>query len=60
MLNGDTLDAVDEDQRPETRESKRVKESGPPAPRLPDIGNFGGKGTFSGGDLGWDEQLFRR
>lgn len=60
--------------RPDTRESnKRVKPSSgagaetavyrvperkpsPPPPMIPEIG----RGSFSGGDLGWDEAAFRR
>ncbi|KAK5128344.1 hypothetical protein LTR85_003012 [Meristemomyces frigidus] len=53
MMNTEELDAVDENQRPDTRESKRLKESSP-APLLPEIG------TFGGGEIGWDEQLFKR
>lgn len=61
MVNTDNnLQAVDENQRPDTRESKRMRESSPaptaklsPAPILPEIGAFGG------GDMGWDEQLFK-
>ncbi|KAK4547711.1 hypothetical protein LTR36_000669 [Oleoguttula mirabilis] len=52
-LNVDGLDAVDENQRPDTRDSKRMRESSP-APLLPDIGAFGG------GEIGWDEQRFTR
>ena len=58
FLLNDELDAVDENQRPDTRESKRLKESSP-APLLPEIGSLGG-GRISGGDLGWDEQAFKR
>ena len=57
MLNED-LDTVDENTRPDTRESKRLKESSP-APLLPDLASLGG-GRFSDGDLGWDEQAFKR
>lgn len=65
MLNGDgndtaMLDAVAEDQtpksRPETRDSaKRLKENHSPAPLLPEIG-----GLSAGGELGWDENMFKR
>lgn len=55
LLNGD-LDTVEEG-RPDTRESKRLKES--PAPLLPEIGALKG-GRMSNGDLGWDEQAFKR
>lgn len=60
MLNGDGLDAVAEDQntksRPETREEpKKVEENRKPAPLLPEIG-----GLSSGGELGWDEDMFKR
>lgn len=69
------LDAVDEDAayRPETGESnnKRIKPSAvaerervtgsgerkrSPPPMIPEVG----RGSFSGGDLGWDEGAFRR
>lgn len=53
MINGDALHEEDENQRPDTRESKRFKESSP-APLLPEIRSFGG------GELGWDEQFFKR
>jgi hypothetical protein len=56
LLNGD-LDTVEEG-RPDTRESKRLKEMSP-APLLPDIGALGG-GRITGGDLGWDEKAFKR
>ena len=46
------------DDRPDTRESKRLKENTSPAPLLPEIGSLRG-GRFSGGDLGWDEQAFK-
>ena len=58
FLLNDDLDTVDESHRPDTRESKRLKESTPP-PLLPEIGSLRG-GRISGGDLGWDEQAFRR
>ena len=57
------LAAVEE--RPDTRESKRLRESSPapressPPPVLPDIGSLGG-GSFGGGDMGWDERAFSR
>ncbi|KAF2769569.1 hypothetical protein EJ03DRAFT_327175 [Teratosphaeria nubilosa] len=59
-MNQDTgfgLDSVDENQRPDTRESKRVKEA--PAPSLPQIGALRG-GQLDGGNIGWDEGLFKR
>jgi hypothetical protein len=56
LLSGD-LDTVEEG-RPDTRESKRLKEMSP-APLLPDIGALGG-GRITGGDLGWDEKAFKR
>lgn len=74
LLNGNgELDSVAEDSgnRPDTRESKRMKSSGggetvihrvpperktTPPPLIPEIG----QGSFSGGDLGWDESSFRR
>ena len=58
LLNDGGLDTVQENHRPDTRESKRLKESSP-APLLPEIGLLGG-GRISGGDLGWDEQAFKR
>jgi hypothetical protein len=59
-MNGDGfgLDAVDENQRPDTRDSKRIKESNP-APLLPEIAEFAG-GSLDGGDIGWDEGIFKR
>ena len=54
----DTLDAVDENDRPDTRESKRRKALSP-APLLPEVSLLGG-GTFTGGDLGWDDAAFKR
>ncbi|KAK5169421.1 uncharacterized protein LTR77_005397 [Saxophila tyrrhenica] len=66
FLNGE-LEAVNEsprqqearqETRPDTRESKRVKENGPPPPLLPEIGSL--RGGKVSGDMGWDEQAFRR
>jgi len=57
MMNDENqmaLDEVDENSRPETRDSKRFKESDP-APMLPDIG-----GSLDDGEIGWDEQYFKR
>ncbi|KAK1061455.1 hypothetical protein LTR74_011082 [Friedmanniomyces endolithicus] len=52
------LDAVDENQRPDTRDSKRLKESeSEPAPLLPEVGTLRG-GRLGGGEIGWDESLF--
>lgn len=55
------LDEIDENQRPDTRDSKRLKGSPPaplipytPAPRLPEIG-----GSLGDGEIGWDEQWFK-
>ncbi|TKA65262.1 hypothetical protein B0A55_10438 [Friedmanniomyces simplex] len=57
------LDAVDENQRPDTRESKRLKESeAMPAPAsllLPEVGTLRG-GRLGGGEIGWDESVFGR
>ncbi|KAK5133396.1 hypothetical protein LTR08_007735 [Meristemomyces frigidus] len=69
MTNGDALDAVDENtrpetrdsskrgrdslERPETRESKRLRTSSP----APSLGAIDFSGT---GEIGWDEQLFTR
>ncbi|KAK0316380.1 hypothetical protein LTR01_000128 [Friedmanniomyces endolithicus] len=54
------LDAVDENQRPDTRDSKRLKESeSEPAPLLPEVGTLRG-GRLGGGEIGWDESLFGR
>lgn len=61
MFNGGPdLDAVVED-RPATRESvKSVKEEDhSPAPLLPELNTLGA-GTSNGGDLGWDEAMFKR
>jgi hypothetical protein len=64
-MTGDTLqslDVVTEDQptRPGTRDSaKRFKESHEPAPLLPEIGAFG-SGSIGGGEIGWDESMFKR
>jgi len=59
---GSDLDAVVED-RPASRKSmeqtKQTKEDHSPAPLLPEIGNLG-SGTTTGGDLGWDEGMFKR
>ena len=56
LLNGNgELYTVGEEGRPDTRESKRLKEN--PAPLLPEIGQLKG-GRISGGDLGWDERAF--
>ncbi|KAH9826462.1 hypothetical protein Tdes44962_MAKER03455 [Teratosphaeria destructans] len=60
VLNEDAgfgLDSVDENQRPDTRDSKRVKET--PAPYLPQIGALSG-GHLDGGNIGWDEGMFKR
>lgn len=57
------LDAVAEDQgtRPGTRDSnKRVKENHSPAPLLPEIGGLGTGGGLSGGDIGWNEEMFKK
>ncbi|KAK5117933.1 hypothetical protein LTR62_003977 [Meristemomyces frigidus] len=71
MVNGDdTLAAVDETpqpplmdsreaQRPDARESKRLKTPVQSAPLLPEVGQLGG-GRLGDGDLGWDEDVFRR
>lgn len=65
MMSTDALNEVDENSRPDTRDSKRFKEtiSSPqplrqatPPPMLPQIG----RGSFSGGELGWDEEMFKR
>ncbi|KAK0281826.1 hypothetical protein LTR35_002989 [Friedmanniomyces endolithicus] len=54
------LDAVDENQRPDTGDSKRLKESeSEPAPLLPEVGTLRG-GRLGGGEIGWDESLFGR
>lgn len=58
FLNGGELEAVQENQRPDTRESKRLRETSP-APLLPELGALGA-GKVGGGDLGWDEGSFRR
>ena len=58
FLLSDGLDPVDESYPPDTRESKRLKESSP-APLLPEIGSLSG-GRMSGGDFGWDGQVFKR
>lgn len=60
MLNGGAdLDAVVED-RPATRESeKKVEVDYQPAPLLPEIKTLG-NGAANGGDLGWDENMFKR
>ncbi|KAK3073229.1 hypothetical protein LTR53_005376 [Teratosphaeriaceae sp. CCFEE 6253] len=50
------LDAVDENQRPDTRDSKRLKES-EPAPMLPEVGTLRG-GRLGSGQIGWDENVF--
>lgn len=57
FLNGE-LEAVEENGRPDTRESKRLREASS-APLLPEIAELGGGGT-KGGDLGWDEGAFKR
>ena len=57
FLNGE-LEAVAENQRPETRESKRLREE-KPAPLLPEIDSLSG-GKTRGGDLGWDEKVFKK
>ena len=66
MMNGDALDAVDENTRPEIidsnkrgrespdrPESKRMRASSP----APSIGAIDVSGT---GEIGWDEQFFTR
>lgn len=65
MYNGPAdLDAVVED-RPETRDSARntkedtMKEDHNPAPLLPELKSLG-NGTTNGGDLGWDEGMFKK
>ena len=48
-------------ERPASRDSiEQTKEDHSPAPLLPEIGNLGNGGTTSGGDLGWDEGMFKR
>ena len=60
MYNNDQhLDAVDENHRPDTQDSKRLKEGAEPAPLLPEVNALGG-GRLGGGEIGWDEDLFRR
>ena len=61
MMNGDGNEAplqTLEEQRPDTRESKRLKESSP-APLLPEVGSLRG-GGLNDGDLGWDATAFKR
>lgn len=61
MFNGGAdLDAVVED-RPATRDSahKIKEESHTPAPLLPELNSLGA-GTSNGGDLGWDDAMFKR
>ena len=61
MLNEDhpeTLAAVDENQRPDTRDSKRSRLHSP-APLLPEVSSLA-CGSLTGGEVGWDEQLFKR
>ena len=59
---------MEEGARPDTRESKRLRNDTPramsppssaPPPMLPDIGALRG-GSMTGGDLGWDEKAFKR
>ena len=61
MLNNDyTLDEVAEaSSRPDTRDSKRLKETVAPAPLLPEVGTLKG-GRIGNGEIGWDENLFGR
>lgn len=63
LLNGDMgsgtpLQAVDEDRRPESKRLKESRDSSIPAPLLPDLKALGGGSGF--GDLGWDEQAFKK
>lgn len=68
MLNNPAdLDAVAEDRpetnRPETRDSaKQMKEEhdDKPAPMLPEIKSLGNGAASNGGDLGWDEGMFKK
>jgi hypothetical protein len=47
--------------RPASRDSmEQTREDHSPAPLLPEIGNLGSGGTTTGGDLGWDEGMFKR
>ena len=61
MLNSDNaLDEVAEpSSRPDTRDSKRLKETIEPAPLLPEVGTLKG-GTIGNGEIGWDENIFGR
>ena len=63
LMKEEDLDAVVED-RPASRTSmeqtKQKKEEHSPAPLLPEIGNLGSGTTTTGGDLGWDEGMFKR
>jgi len=66
MKDGVDLDAVVEDKpvvnsRPASRNSvqQTKKEDHRPAPLLPEIGKLG-SGNTTGGDLGWDEAMFKR
>ena len=60
------MDPVVEDkpavqERPVSRNSiEQTKVDHSPAPLLPEIGNLGSGNTTTGGDLGWDEGLFKR
>jgi hypothetical protein len=48
-------------ERPASRNSiEQTKVDHTPAPLLPEIGNLGSGGTTTGGDLGWDEGMFKR
>lgn len=70
MLNGEDLDSVAEDHtaaRDNVRRISKQQISAPtpvtevhnPAPLLPEIGGLG-NGTTNGGEIGWDEGMFKR
>nr|POF04225.1 hypothetical protein CFP56_21980 [Quercus suber] len=54
------LDVVDEDRRPETRDSKRQKSDMRDAPLLPEVSALGGGGVLNDGEIGWDVSLFKQ
>nr|POE50713.1 hypothetical protein CFP56_16228 [Quercus suber] len=60
MSDRDVLDAVDEDRRPETRDSKRLKPDVSDAPLLPEVSALGGGGVLNDGEIGWDATLFKQ
>jgi hypothetical protein len=58
--SGNSVTQTPQTPQTQTQQTQQTKEDHSPAPLLPEIGNLGSGGTTTGGDLGWDEGMFRR